>query len=375
MITGDSGDVNVGTGDSVTLWVTATDNIGVSSAKVSIDGGALVDMTWNAGLSRWEYVFTAPLYNDDDSLYVITVYDAALNEASSSTRGISVFDNKPPVITEVTAIPSSQLIEGYVNITATVTDNINLLEKRVIITGPTGFSDKNESMLNAGGDTYYYNVSYDIAGIYQYHIWAKDTSNNQVVSTTYQFDIYSELIITTVIPGWNFVSVPFNQTITKTNLRVRYGINEYNWSEAVNEGIILSTIYDWNRTMQGYNLTDILNPGEGYWIYAYSECEIWATELGPMVTDGYITSLKHKWNIIGAPINQPINKTSLLVTYYGEDYNWTQATTSENPTGSPLILGFIYDWNRQINGYQLSDYLNPGYAYWMYAYQTCILKQ
>jgi len=59
-ISGDSGNVGVGTGNLVTLWVTASDNIGVSSATVSIDGGAGNAMSYNAGLSRWEYVYTAP---------------------------------------------------------------------------------------------------------------------------------------------------------------------------------------------------------------------------------------------------------------------------------------------------------------------------
>ena len=41
VISDDSGSVSVGTGDSVILWVEASDNIGVDSAEVSIDGAVL----------------------------------------------------------------------------------------------------------------------------------------------------------------------------------------------------------------------------------------------------------------------------------------------------------------------------------------------
>ena len=362
----------MGTGSTVTLWATATDNIEVTSADVTI-GTQTFAMTFVS--TRWEYDFTAPLDDDSDFTYSIEVFDAAGNSDGSATFTITVTDDVPPTITNVQATPSSQIIDGYVNITATITDNIALLEKRIIIIGPTGFPDKNESMLSSGGGTYYYNVSYDIAGVYQYHIWAKDTSENQAISPTYQFDIFAELIITTTLPSWNFISVPFNQTITKTNLFIRYEDNDYTWSEAAAQGFIISAIFYWNRTDQIYDSTNILNPGEGYWMYAYYECEIWATELGPMVTDDYITSLKYTWNIIGLPTNEPLSKTSLSVIYDGEVYNWTQATTNQNPTNSPLILSFIYDWIRSNQIYEPTDSLNPGYAYWMYAYEACILKQ
>ena len=117
-------------------------------------------------------------------------------------------------------------------------------------------------------------------------------------------------------------------------------------------------------------------PGRGYWLYAYHGCEIWATGLSPMVSNAYITSLLFRWNIIGVPVNQPISKTSLIVTYNGVDYNWTQATTNQNPTGGPLIMKDIYGWSRNSpQVYLLSNTLDQGYSYWMYAYYNCVLKR
>jgi len=97
-ITGDSGDVDVGTGGEVTLWVTATDDVGVAGANVSIDGGSAIGMTWKAPSKRWEYVYNAPLGDDSDHTYSLTVYD---NEALSNSSGpynIVVTDDDAPSI-------------------------------------------------------------------------------------------------------------------------------------------------------------------------------------------------------------------------------------------------------------------------------------
>ena len=375
VITGDSGPVSVGTGDSVTLWVQGTDNIAVTSVKATIDS---VDhaMAWNAGNSRWQYVYTAPSGSTASHSYNVTVYDAAANSDVNGLYTITVNDNDPPVITNVIATPSSQLGNGHVNITATITDNINLLEKKVRITGPTGYTPVNISLTHDSENTYYYNSTYAIPGFYNYSIWAKDINNNGATSTVYQFNIYTKLIITTVLAGWNFVSLPFNQTITKTHLFILYLGTEYNWSNAVSSGLVLDTIFDWDRSGQGYLLSSTLAPGRGYWIYAYYQCEIWATILNPIVTNSYITPLSYRWNIIGVPVNEPVNKTSLIVNYNGVDYNWTQATTNQNPTNGPLVINNLFGWKRTPSqGYIISDTLEPGYSYWMYAFFPCTLKR
>jgi hypothetical protein len=377
VITSDSGAVSVGTGDVVTLWVQASDNLVVTSATATVDSTPY-PMSWSVGNARWEYVFTAPTGSIASHSYSLAVFDAAANSDASGPYTITVNDNDAPVITNILATPSSQLVNGYVNITATITDNINLLEKKVRITGPAGYAPINISMTQDGGNTFYYNSTYTITGIYNYSIWAKDTSNNGITSTTYQFNIYAKLNITMVLTGWNFVSLPFNQTISKTNLIVIYQGTEYTWAQAVTAGHVIDTIFKWNRTStpQTYELTDTLTPGHGYWIYAYHTCNIWATNLNPMVSTAYITTLSVKWNIFGVPVNQNVNKTSLIVNYLGVDYTWTQATTNDNPTGGPIVVKDLFGWNRNTpQGYLLSDILNAGHSYWIYSYYTCILKR
>jgi hypothetical protein len=375
VITADSASVSVGTGDTITLWVQATDNIAVTSAKATVDS---VDhtMTWNGGASRWEYVYTAPAGSTASHSYTVTVYDAASNSKTNGPYIITVFDNDAPLITNMMATPSPQVANGHVNITATVTDNINVQTVKVRITGPTGFVPLNVSMNLMGGNIYTYNQTYTLTGLYNYSLWVTDSNNNGATSSIHQFSIYAEIHITTLLSGWNFISIPFNQTITKTDLLIFHGGNEHSWSEAVSQGLVLASIFDWNRSGQAYLLANSLVPGRGYWVYAFYECELWATGLNPSSNTNYITSLLFRWNVIGLPVNQTINKTSLRINYLGVDYNWTQATTSQNPTGGPLIVSDLFGWKRTPpQGYIISTTLDVGCCYWMYAYYSCILKR
>ena len=35
---------------------------------------------------------------------------------------------------------------------------------------------------------------------------------------------------------------------------------------------MIGFVYDWNESVQSYELCDVLVPGEGYWVFAYVEC-------------------------------------------------------------------------------------------------------
>jgi hypothetical protein len=369
IITGNSGVVSVGTGDKITLWVTATDNVAVISAKITIDVTEF-SMAWNGTVSRWEYVYTAPGGSTTSHTYFVKVSDVAVNTQTSTTYGVTVFDNDAPIITGVTATPTLQIVNGHVNITATITDNINLLEKKLRTTGPAGYTPVNITMTHTGGNTYYYNSTYTIAGVYNYSLWVKDTSNNGATSTIHQFNIFAELQITTLKTGWNFVSLPFNLTITKTNLFVISGVTRYTWGQAVANSIIIDAVYNWTESQQMYNTPNSLKPGKGYWLYAYSECQLWATNLTPITSTSYITPLISLWNVIGVPIGSSVSKTNLIVHYMGVDYNWT------NAVANGYVVKDIFGWSRTApQGYFMADVIDPGYCYWIYAYVDCTLKR
>ena len=177
----------------------------------------------------------------------------------------------------------------------------------------------------------------------------------------------STRFITNLESGWNFVSLPFNQSVNKTDLTVIYNNSDYSWQEAVNNSIILGFIYNWNRTNQKYETTDILKPGEGHWMYAYDDCELRVYGIGNIVTDSYITDLLTSWNIVGVPDDVAVEKENITIRYNGTNYTWQEAVNNS------IILGFIYGWNETIQSYGVSDVLNPGKSYWMYAYQDCRL--
>ncbi|MBE3137249.1 MAG: hypothetical protein IMZ43_07675, partial [Thermoplasmata archaeon] len=364
---------NPTTGDPFTFGATITDNIGVITAYIEYWNGTgthtNVSMTHGSGNSYTKLI-TVP-DTTDILYYIIRAKDNRPNWQATATlnRGL-VIDNDPPVITNIDATPQSQLINGYVKLKATVTDNINVNTVKVNITGPVGFTPINTSMTLESGNNYYYNQSYSIVGTYNYNIWTKDTSNNGIKSSLYQFEIFAELQITTLKTGWNFVSLPFNLTIPKTNLFIISGGTRYTWSHAVTDNIILTSIYNWTRSKQNYNITNTLYPGEGYWMYAYSDCALWATNLTPMITNDFITQLKHNWSTVGVPIGSSVSKNNLIVSYGGSDYNWTEAVAAG------LVVKDIFGWTRTVpQGYFIADVLDPGYCYWIYAYVDCTLKR
>jgi hypothetical protein len=91
-----------------------------------------------------------------------------------------------------------------------------------------------------------------------------------VTSNTSNNDDY----ITDLLEEWNLVGLPYDTSVDKENLTINYYGTDYTWQQAVDNSTILGFIYGWNTTSQNYVSTAILNPGEGYWMYAYYECTL-----------------------------------------------------------------------------------------------------
>jgi hypothetical protein len=70
---------------------------------------------------------------------------------------------------------------GWENITATVTDDVEVSQVRINITYPDMHTE-NISMIHGGGDIYYYNTTFTVVGSYSYFIWAIDTNSVSKVS-------------------------------------------------------------------------------------------------------------------------------------------------------------------------------------------------
>lgn len=172
--------------------------------------------------------------------------------------------------------------------------------------------------------------------------------------------------ITSLREKWNMVSIPFNQSFNKTAVIVEYAGENYTWTEAVGMGLISDYIFGWNRSAQSYLFSDTFEPGYGYWVYAFVACDLWAENI-TIMEDDYITKVKAKWNIIGVPDEQPVNKTMVTVIYAGSSYTWDEAV------GLGLISDFVFGWDAAGQTYTFADEFLPGEGYWMYAYQECVL--
>jgi len=168
--------------------------------------------------------------------------------------------------------------------------------------------------------------------------------------------------------GWNLISVPVNQSIPKENITVNHLGANYSWQEAVDSDIVLQFIYQWDASIQNYgDFAIVLDPGVGYWMYSYENCDIWITS-NTSNNDGYITDLFIGWNLIGIPYETPVDKENITVYYNEIEYVWQEAADSG------IVLQFIYQWDASIQNYgDFAIVLDPGVGYWMYAYYDCKL--
>jgi len=195
----------------------------------------------------------------------------------------------------------------------------------------------------------------------------QDTSNDQVIGIV-EIAQAPAGHIATLQENWNFISLPFNQTVLKQNLIINYQGNDYTFNEAVNNGYISSVIFGWDRDIQSYELVDVdeLSPGEGYWMFSYVTCELKAPVF-EINYDGYITTMLSGWNIIGHPNNVIANKTDITIRWQGIDYSWSEAVVQE------IISNALFGWDDDAQSYILSESLEPGEAYWMFSYKDNVM--
>ncbi len=177
-----------------------------------------------------------------------------------------------------------------------------------------------------------------------------------------------DVMITALEDNWNLVSLPFNVSIPKGNITVSYGGTNYSWADAVTNGYVNDVVFGWDRVGQSYNFASTFIPGDGYWMYAYYDCELWVDNI-TIVPDEYVTSLKQNWNLMGVPSVQNLDKVNITVDYGGTDYSWADAVTNG------YVNDVVFGWDRVGQSYNFASTFIPGDGYWMYAYYACTLKQ
>jgi len=202
---------------------------------------------------------------------------------------------------------------------------------------------------------------------------------------TYEFEIRcmlnpENINIATFTNNWNFISLPLNQSVEKNDLIIRYDGTNYSWDEAIDPMnlFIDPVIFSWNRNSQTYNYmigdSIVLEPGYGYWIYAYENCELWVQNTIMISYDNYITDLKNNWNGIGIPNDESTTLGNLEIIHESITYNWSEATDP----GILIIDPVVFWWNSSLQSYQYlidpESVLEPGWGYWMFVYYDCVLR-
>jgi hypothetical protein len=87
-----------------------------------------------------------------------------------------------------------------------------------------------------------------------------------------------------------------------------------------------------------------------------------------------VCSLHQGWNFISFPLNHSINPENLFFYYNSSYLNWSDATSNQNPMSYPIINRYLFEWNRISQSYGFFTVLRPGYGYWVYAAEECVLS-
>jgi Bacterial Ig domain len=137
----------------VTITGTATDNIGVTSARVAIYRSVAGGQYWNgttwqasnttvvatlatpgATTTNWTYTFNAP----PGGVFAVAAltYDAANNYGLAPYQNFSINDTTTPTVTLSTPTPSQTLATRPVTITGTATDNAGIGDVQIAIYRP-----------------------------------------------------------------------------------------------------------------------------------------------------------------------------------------------------------------------------------------------
>ena len=179
------------TGDIFTFNATVTDNVEVGLVQAGYKFGEGPQKKINMVNVAGDYWEASIIINHslDILQYFIYAEDTFGNGNCSETKNVTIYDNDPPEISNVIADPPVAPVGYNVNISAVVTDNIELVEVNLHIVYPDSSVQNFSIIHNKIGDTYFSDRTYTDDGTYKYHIWAKDSSNVQNVSDVKEFNI------------------------------------------------------------------------------------------------------------------------------------------------------------------------------------------
>ena len=323
-----------------------------------------VTITWDkTKINTTEYTHI-DLWKDDVKIAnMLTVSTVTFTAVSGTTYDLQIkcHVNQAPTATDDVAATNED-VPVWVHVLVNDVDSDGTLDPTSVTVVGVPLHGTTSVNTTTGEIRFTPAANYYGAGRFNYTVNDDDgaTSNAAIVNIT-----VVQLHQINVKAHWNLISIPCYDTIAKTDVKVRISGTDHTWSQAVSDGHILDTLYGWSGTV--YTIETSLIHGKGYWFYAYVDCQllIYSNAVGTV----HITDLQVKWNMIGLPYASSINTVDLHFEYLSGTHTWQQAIDDG------YLLGFLYGWDRTNQMYSLETQLQPGYGYWMYAYQTCTMKQ
>ena len=161
-----------------------------------------------------------------DTIVVGAYYDDSNRGSAYIFTKQSTTDTTPPQITNIHDAPDPQNSGGYVNISCTVTDNIAVNVAKVNITHP----DTTSVNVTMNTGSYYYNTTYTQLGVYQYFIWANDTSGNSNTSAIYNFTITGYTLTINTVGHGNVTKNPDQVTYSYGTTVTLTAVPDTGWS-------------------------------------------------------------------------------------------------------------------------------------------------
>ncbi len=122
-------------------------------------------------------LFTTPTENYSFEENYKNITDQKINGSYRATN-LWLYVSNLPKLYDVSIIPSSTLQGGFVNISCKVFDADGVGEVSLRIRDPDNHLEIINITKNKTGYLYYCNKTFTVAGRYEYHIWAYDTTNN-----------------------------------------------------------------------------------------------------------------------------------------------------------------------------------------------------
>ncbi|MCJ2670594.1 MAG: carboxypeptidase regulatory-like domain-containing protein, partial [Candidatus Thermoplasmatota archaeon] len=174
-------------GGTVNISAIVTDDKGVSGVWVEVldpSNNPLGNFSMSYDIGSGRYFYESTYLDLGTHSFVIWANDAS-NNWNSASGSFVVEDTTPPVVDQLQALPNPQEVSLSVNISAAVTDNVQVLQVTVEVRDPTMATVGNFTMAyDTGSGRYFKDFAGDLIGTYTFTIWASDTSGNFASSTS-----------------------------------------------------------------------------------------------------------------------------------------------------------------------------------------------